>query len=309
MSGSLAGGNRRAVGNCGIGMEAKAVSNRKSSRTSTWVKRSLVPMLFGVAVAIATFGGPSGLTLANAEDAASGCQNPPRPQKLEWPVNIGLLPDQLIVYRCTDYLNDIAGTLAKAREWVQQRAPQIVKPAVVFDIDETSLSNWEQIYHNKFAYVPAGACDLSAPALCGGREWELSARATALQPTLAFYRFLKTLRDKNGDGIAVFFVTGRYEDPSERIATDWNLRKEGYDAWEGLYLRPESSRKDDFVSTYKSGARAKIESRGYTIIANIGDQLSDLVGDHAERCFKIANPFYFIPGTDAPESGLRCLSH
>jgi hypothetical protein len=32
-----------------------------------------------------------------------------------------------------------------------------------------------------------------------------------------------------------------------------------------------------------------------TIIANVGDQESDLAGGHAERMFKIPNPFDFIP--------------
>jgi HAD superfamily, subfamily IIIB (Acid phosphatase) len=46
---------------------------------------------------------------------------------------------------------------------------------------------------------------------------------------------------------------------------------------------------------YKSGARRDIESQGYRIIANVGDQYSDLAGGHAQRAFKLANPFYFLP--------------
>ena len=49
------------------------------------------------------------------------------------------------------------------------------------------------------------------------------------------------------------------------------------------------------VSEHKTRARADIESHGFAIIANVGDQESDLVGGHAERTFKIPNPFYFIP--------------
>ena len=44
----------------------------------------------------------------------------------------------------------------------------------------------------------------------------------------------------------------------------------------------------------KSSARAAIEARGYVIIANIGDQHSDLRGGHAERTFKLQNPFYLM---------------
>jgi uncharacterized Zn finger protein len=41
--------------------------------------------------------------------------------------------------------------------------------------------------------------------------------------------------------------------------------------------------------------RGKIEAQGYNIIANVGDQPSDLSGEHAERTFQLPNPFYRIP--------------
>jgi acid phosphatase len=44
---------------------------------------------------------------------------------------------------------------------------------------------------------------------------------------------------------------------------------------------------------FKSGARAEIENTGYAIIANVGDQRSDL-GGHAECTFKVPNPYYVI---------------
>jgi len=36
-------------------------------------------------------------------------------------------------------------------------------------------------------------------------------------------------------------------------------------------------------------------AKGYTIIANIGDQYSDLVGGYAEGEFKLPDPMYYIP--------------
>ena len=38
-----------------------------------------------------------------------------------------------------------------------------------------------------------------------------------------------------------------------------------------------------------------IEAQGYDIVANVGDQYSDLAGGHADRAFKLPNPFYFLP--------------
>ncbi len=46
---------------------------------------------------------------------------------------------------------------------------------------------------------------------------------------------------------------------------------------------------------YKSGTRAYIESLGYTIVANFGDQYSDLKGDHQVKWFKMPNPNYYLP--------------
>lgn len=260
-----------------------------------------------IALAVLSAGAP-----AQAEDIAAGCQNPPPRQALDtqWPINIGLLARQLIVYRCTDYAKDVASAVAAANDWVRQRAPQVENPAVVLDIDETSLSNWDVIYHDQFTYVPNGACDLTSTIPCGWRDWFLSARAVALQPTLEFFRLVKTLTDKNGGKVAIFFVTGRSDDRSLRVATEENLRKVGYDTWARFYMRPVP-RDRDVVSVYKTNARKEIEQK-YTIIANLGDQYSDLIGDpdndHAEKCFKIPDPFYFIP-PDLPAAGLKCLSH
>jgi HAD superfamily, subfamily IIIB (Acid phosphatase) len=41
--------------------------------------------------------------------------------------------------------------------------------------------------------------------------------------------------------------------------------------------------------------RAHIESLGYDIVGNFGDQFSDLNGGFADETFKIPNPMYFLP--------------
>ena len=46
---------------------------------------------------------------------------------------------------------------------------------------------------------------------------------------------------------------------------------------------------------YKSGTRAYIESQGYDIVANFGDQFSDLLGGYADKTFKMPNPNYYLP--------------
>ena len=95
-------------------------------------------------------------------------------------------------------------------------------------------------------------------------------------------------------------------DLAERAATELNLHKAGYDGWITLYMRTSATH-GQLVSEFKTRMRQEIEAKGYTIIANLGDQISDLVGEAAERCYKLPNPFYFIPGAPAPEGGLKCL--
>ena len=46
---------------------------------------------------------------------------------------------------------------------------------------------------------------------------------------------------------------------------------------------------------YKSGTRAYIESQGYDIVADFGDQFSDLQGGFADKTFKMPNPNYYLP--------------
>jgi predicted secreted acid phosphatase len=46
---------------------------------------------------------------------------------------------------------------------------------------------------------------------------------------------------------------------------------------------------------YKSGTRAYIESQGYDIVADFGDQFSDLLGGFADKTFKMPNPNYYLP--------------
>jgi hypothetical protein len=46
---------------------------------------------------------------------------------------------------------------------------------------------------------------------------------------------------------------------------------------------------------FKAPVREEIERLGYTIIANMGDQPSDLIGGHAEKKYLLPDPFYRVP--------------
>lgn len=161
-----------------------------------------------------------------------------------------------------------------APPWPGKRACAPPKPALVLDIDETSLSNYKYISQSNFSGT-LGALALGVA----------NADDPPIRPTLNLFNAARRNR------IAVFFITGRPDNiPGVRSRTVANLHSAGYDGWAGLSLNPGGLA----TVPYKSGERAKIEQEGYRIVANVGDQESDLQGGHADRAFKLPNPFYFI---------------
>lgn len=121
---------------------------------------------------------------------------------------------------------------------------------------------------------------------CGWASWDLLAQSTVIEPTLALFRRARAL------GVDVVFITGRPE--GQRDATERNLRAAGYDGYSRVIMVPDGAH---FASAaaFKAPWRAALVAEGYTIIANVGDQPSDLEGGHAERGFLLPNPFYRIP--------------
>lgn len=200
------------------------------------------------------------------------------------PVNLDAVKQQLKKYQSCGQGNCYVPQLEHQAEIAIQFLKQSVaaahpeeKLALVLDIDETSLSNWSVETHDDFGYIPNDS------------NWCIALRCGKAIPST-----LRVFREAESDKVAVFFITGRPE--GQRADTEANLKAEGYDRWVELFLRPEDHPKDQTVSQYKSSDRAKIVAKGYRIILNIGDQMSDLVGDpQAEHSVKLPNPFYFIP--------------
>lgn len=188
----------------------------------------------------------------------------------------------------TQYESDQATVSDAAINYIASRATVVTRPAIVLDIDETSLDNWVQLRANDFAYLPAVPCDLQKKGTgCGSGAWEADGKAPAVSSTLRLFRAAKQA------GVAIFFITGRGEDAQKRAATERNLRDAGFDGWTALIMRPSGVRAPSAAS-YKAIERARLALQGYSVIANIGDQPSDLSGGYAETPFLMPNPFYRI---------------
>jgi len=182
------------------------------------------------------------------------------------------------------YEEDVTKVVASARAWLDQRSKTAAKPAIVLDIDETSLSTWPAYRLNGWVRITNGGCDLQQGP-CGLRAWQALAQSKAIAPTLALARHAREL------GVAVFFITGR---PANlRQATERNLKDEGYE-WTGVILQPEGAQFASAVD-FKAPERRKLTEQGYTIVLSMGDQQSDLTGGYAERTFKLPNPVYYLP--------------
>jgi acid phosphatase len=237
----------------------------------------------------------AGTISARAEPLANTCTKTYAPQTLDMsqPLNLGQLKKQVHFYACSGaYDSDLDKVLAEAKAYVEMRAAQVVMPAIVLDIDETSLSNLPQELANDFGFIKKAPCIDLPKGPCGWDDWTAKSYANAIDGTLALFNAAKARK------VAVFFITGRKlsEDQKDNDplykATVKNLTKAGYAHWDGLTLRPKKDNRT--VAKYKSGERAKIAEH-YTIIVNVGDQHSDLAGGYAERAYKLPNPFYFIP--------------
>lgn len=181
---------------------------------------------------------------------------------------------QLIDYHDSGrYYQDLSAMIKKATCYLQFRLTQNArsrtpkKLAMVFDIDETLLSNFNNL----------SAHDFDPRTLA--RPWHTS---SVLAHSLALYNFA---RDHH---VAIFLLTTR---PATAIAaTTRQLHQLGYSDWAALLGVPATSTPLDYH--YFQQARQHITAQGYDILLNIGTQPLTLVGGGADMTLRLPNPFY-----------------
>jgi predicted secreted acid phosphatase len=170
--------------------------------------------------------------------------------------------------------------------WAAARPHGHAKPAVVFDIDDTLLSTYDYTLAEQFGYTSASnAIWVNAAAF----------PAVFYMPQLVTYA--------STHGYAIFDITGRPQ--SQTAATIKDLTAAGYAAPPAghLFLKPSTppsylhcaAAPTCTTIEYKSGTRKYISSQGYSIVADFGDQYSDLLGGDAGHQVKLPNPMYYIP--------------
>ena len=253
------------------------------SRSSPDHSLTIKPTLRSLMLAFVACLAPSPSALAQSAEPA--LSTPPR--VTSEPPNVGDAKAAATAYHDSGaYARDLTSVASEASAWIAQRAPQVSRPALVLDIDDTALTNWEVIKADDFGRIINGRCTALPEGPCGWAAWDFLGKAPVIAPTLEVFRHARALN------VAVFFITGRPE--AQHAATEQNLRNVGYDGYTALRMVPEGAHYTSAVA-FKAPVRAAIEAEGYSIIANMGDQPSDLAGGHAERTFLLPNPFYRIP--------------
>lgn len=172
------------------------------------------------------------------------------------------------------YLQEIAAVADEARKSIETRAAAR-KPGerlvVILDVDETTLSSLPTLTQFRTVRWPT--------------EWTPFIAKGDLPPIGSMLELYQATRRA---GVAVIFLTGRSE-PYREI-TEANLKRAGYTGYERYVGRPLNS--SGTYARFKASIRQSLIAEGWTIIANLGDQGSDVAGGHAEKAFRLPNPFY-----------------
>ena len=160
------------------------------------------------------------------------------------------------------------------------------RPALVFDIDDTVLNTYNYEIATNYTYNPTTNAD-----------YVNTARFPAVPDMQKF------VNAEAKAGYTVFFLTGRPE--AQREGTRTNLRKVGVTVpidTAHLFLKNTTSPPSYLTCgttcttiQYKSQTRAYIASQGYDVVADFGDQYSDLAGGSTDATYKLPNPMYYLP--------------
>jgi predicted secreted acid phosphatase len=213
------------------------------------------------------------------------------------------------------YAHEVKGIASRAGKYLAHHHKHTAGKAILFDIDDTTLNTYSYEIYSNFVYNPttnAYFVNSGLPTSQGGAGYQHPSDVFPAVPGMVALE-----KKAEAHGYVVFFLTGR--PLSQMDGTIANLTDAGYDVNpDNLYLKDATAKTESwlkdcvvpdtdptkppgstkFICTtiqYKSMTRKHIESLGYNIVGNFGDQFSDLKGGFADRTFKIPNPMYYLP--------------
>ncbi len=187
------------------------------------------------------------------------------------------------------YAQEVGDLTATASKYLSRkvRHPRHLdgRPALVLDVDDTTLTTYNYEIYSNFAYDPTvNAAFVNA----------------AVFPAVPTMPALVTRAARQG--YEIFFLTGRPE--AQRDGTTTNLTEAGYatPAADHLFLKDQtlpwlsSCTPGCSSAQYKALTREHLEEDlGFDIVGSFGDQPSDFTGGFADRTFRLPNPMYYLP--------------
>jgi hypothetical protein len=203
----------------------------------------------------------------------------------------------------SSYAKEATSVALAGERWLAAHHRVHGKQAIILDVDDTTLATWNYEVASNWAFNPTTNGQFVTGQLFPAVPGMVDLVAKAAK-----------------EGYAIFFLTGR--PAAQEGATLGNLTMDGIgvdagyvgpttlsDGEDGLFTKPAIADYPAYLKAtcasdpngscttihYKSATRAHIESLGYDIVANFGDQFSDLIGGSADRTFKMPNPNYFLP--------------
>lgn len=87
------------------------------------------------------------------------------------------------------------------------------------------------------------------------------------------------------------FLSGRSYTVADITAT--NLKRVGYGHYDTLITRSDAEL-NLTAAVFKTNRRLQLASQGYNVVANFGDQWSDVVGDCSGFRVKLPNYIYLV---------------
>lgn len=172
------------------------------------------------------------------------------------------------------YLTEISDILTDAQYYLKTKINPNKNLAVIFDIDETCLSNYDILKSMRFPQERQKLLEIFHKHI-------KSQTPQAIAPTLDLYQYCLD------NYFSIFFITGRPDIPEYIDITRNHLKQTGFTIYQNIFFNPK-----DQIHFNKLEQHEIIIHQGFEIVLNIGDQQRDLVGNHAKKHVKLPNPFY-----------------
>lgn len=234
----------------------------------------------------------------------------------------------------SNYANEARSVDSQGENWLAARSREPHK-AIVLDVDDTTLTTWNYELYSNWDFNPTtnaqfvgltgntftgnafpatpGMLDLvdHAHALGYAIFWITGRGDSQHAATIANLVNDTAAGLPNLDTVTISGQTIPEVDANYVAPTPIDIGHGGFT--DGLFTKPPIGSYPSYLDTpefcgpfidtgrscptiqYKSGTRAYIESQGYDIVADMGDQFSDLEGGFADKTFKMPNPNYYLP--------------